>query len=61
MWHVWREGRGVTQNWWGKLEGNGLVGKSRLRWAANNVSSRNGMGAWIGLIWLRVGTGGGLL
>jgi hypothetical protein len=26
-----------------------------------NGSSRSGMGAWTGLIWLRIGTGGGLL
>jgi len=26
-----------------------------------NKSSRSGMGAWTGLIWLRKGTGGGLV
>jgi hypothetical protein len=25
-----------------------------------NASSRSGMGAWTGLSWLRIGTGGGL-
>jgi hypothetical protein len=32
-----------------------------LRVGEKNGSSRSGMEEWTGLIWLRIGTGGGLL
>jgi hypothetical protein len=38
------------------LEDPGVDGNIILKWIVNN-----GMGAWIGLNWLRIGTGGGLL
>jgi hypothetical protein len=39
----------------GKPEGKRPLGRPRRRWEDNikNVSSRSGMGAWTGLIWLR--------
>jgi len=53
------ERRGATRYWWGKLEGNGLVEKSRRRWAENKKMDLQEMGwrACIGLICLRVGIG----
>jgi hypothetical protein len=58
------EGRGAYRIWWGNLregdhlEDPGIDGRIIL-----NGSSRSGMGggARTGLIWLRIGTGGGLL
>jgi hypothetical protein len=38
------------------LEDSDLDGRIILRWVF-----WGGMGAWTGLIWLRIGTGGGLL
>jgi hypothetical protein len=57
-------GRGevYTGFWWGNLkerdhlEDPGLDGRIIL-----NGSSGSGLGAWTGLIWLRIGTGGGHL
>jgi len=39
------------------LEDPGVDGRIILRWVVQEV----GWGAWTGLIWLRRGTGGGLL
>jgi hypothetical protein len=46
----------------GKSEGKRPLGRPGRRWE-NNIKwiSRSGMGAWTGLIWLRIGTSGGLL
>jgi hypothetical protein len=47
----------------GKLEGKGLLGRPKndewtiLRWI---LQRQDGM-VWIGLIWLKIGTSGGLL
>jgi len=52
-------GRGelYTEFWWGNLrEDPGIRGRIILRWIFGK-----GMGAWPGLIWLRIGTGGGRL
>jgi len=61
MYHIW--GREVdTGFWWGDLrerehwEDPGINGRIMLRWIC-----RNEMGAWAGLIWLRIGTEGGHL
>jgi len=46
----------------GKSEGKRPLGRPGRRWE-NNIKriSRSGMGARTGLIWLRIGTSGGLL
>jgi len=58
-------GRGevYTGFWWGNLrekenlEDLGLDGRIILRW----IFRKWGVGAWTGLSWLRIGTGGGFL
>jgi hypothetical protein len=49
----------------GKPEGKRPLGRPRLRWEDNIKLDLRGVGwwggAWTGLIWLRIGTGGGLL
>jgi hypothetical protein len=47
----------------GKPEGRRPLGKPRCRWEDNVKMDLQevGWGAWTGLIWLRIGTGGGLL
>jgi hypothetical protein len=47
----------------GKPEGKRSLGRPRRRWVDNiKIDIREiGWHVWIGLIWLRIGTGGGLL
>jgi hypothetical protein len=47
----------------GKPEGRRPLGRPRRRWEDNiKMDLREvGWGAWTGSIWLRIGTGGGLL
>jgi hypothetical protein len=47
----------------GKPEGNRPLGKPRRRWEDEiRIDLREiGLGVWIGLDWLKTGTGGGLL
>jgi hypothetical protein len=47
----------------GKSEGRRSLGRPRRRWEDNlKIDPREaGWGAWTGLSWLRIGTGGGLL
>jgi len=47
----------------GKLEGRRTLGRPRRRWEDNIRMDLQEMGwrAWTGLIWLRIGKGGGLL
>jgi hypothetical protein len=46
----------------GKPEGKGLLRRPRHRWKGTikHLKERSRMG-WSGLIWLRIGTSGGLL
>jgi hypothetical protein len=46
-----------------KPEGKLPLGRTRCRWEDNNKTDLQevGWGAWTGFIWLRIGTGGGLL
>jgi hypothetical protein len=57
------EGRGAYRVLVGRPEGRRPLGRPRRRWE-NNIKidlQEVGWGAWTGLIWLRIGTGGGLL
>jgi hypothetical protein len=57
------ERRGAYRALVGKPEGGRPLGKPRRRWEDNiKIDLREvGWGAWTGLIWLRIGTGGELL
>jgi len=63
--HVARmeDGRGACRILVGKPEGKRPLGTYRRRWEDNfKMDLREmGWGAWTGLIWLRLGTGGGHL
>jgi hypothetical protein len=47
----------------GMPEGKRPLGRPRRRWQDNvkMYLKETGFGVWIGIIWLRIGTGGGLL
>jgi len=45
----------------GKPEGKRLFGRPRGRWKDNIKMDLQDVGVWTGLIWLRIGTGGGHL
>jgi hypothetical protein len=45
----------------GKPEGKRPLGRPRRRWVDNIKMNLREDGIWIGLIWLRIGTSGGLL
>jgi hypothetical protein len=57
------EGRGAYRILVGRPEGRRPLGRRRRRWKDNIKMDLQevGSGAWTGLIWLRIGTGGGLL
>jgi hypothetical protein len=57
------EGRGAYRILVGRPEGRRTLGRPRLRWEDNIKTDLQevGWGAWTGLIWLRIGTGDGLL
>jgi hypothetical protein len=57
------EGRGAYRLLVGRSEGRRPLERPRRRWEDNIKMDLQevGWGAWIGLIWLRIGTGGGLL
>jgi hypothetical protein len=63
--HVARmgEGRGAYRSLVWRPEGRRPLGRPRHRWEDNIKMDLQevGWGAWTGLIWLRIGTGGGLL
>jgi len=63
--HVARmaERRGIYRVLVGKPEGKRPLGRPRRRWEENiKMELQNvGWGPWTGSIWLRTGTGGGLL
>jgi len=57
------ERRGVYRVWVGKTEGKRPLGRPRPRWEYNIKMNLKEVGwvAWVGLIRLRMGTGGGHL
>jgi hypothetical protein len=58
------EGRGAYRILVGRPEGRRPLGRPRRRWGDNlkiDIHEVGWEGAWTGLIWLRIGTGGGLL
>jgi hypothetical protein len=57
------EGRGAYRVLAGRPEGRRPLGRPRHRWEDNIKMDLQevGWGAWTGLIWLRISTGGGLL
>jgi len=63
MQSVWVTGKAYTEFWWGNLRERdylgdpGLDGRIMLRWIFRKWDVR----VWTGLIWLRIGTGGGHL
>jgi hypothetical protein len=63
MWHIWGRGQVHTEFWWGDLEERvhvedlGTDGRVILKWIINTLEREE----WTGLIWPKMGTGGGLL
>jgi hypothetical protein len=58
------EGRGAYRVLVGRPEGRRPLGRPRRRWEEDNIKmdvQEVEWGAWTGLIWLRIGIGGGLL
>jgi hypothetical protein len=57
------EGRGAYRTLVGRPEGKRPLGRPRRRWKDNIKMDLKELGweAWTGLIWLRIGTCGGLL
>jgi hypothetical protein len=57
------ERRGAYRSLMGRSEGRRPLGRSRRRWEYNIKIDLQGVerGVWTGLIWLRLGTGGGIL
>jgi hypothetical protein len=58
-----REGRGAYRVLVGRRVGRRPLGRPRRRWEDNIKMDLQevGWGAWTGLMWLRIGTGGRLL
>jgi hypothetical protein len=55
------EKRGAYRILVGRPEGRVPLGRPRHRWEDNIKMDLQAGGAWTGLSWLRMGTGGGLL
>jgi hypothetical protein len=62
-WHVVHMGerKGIYRVFIEKPNGKRPLGRPRCRWEDNVKMDRREVGAWIGLSWLRKGTGGGHL
>jgi len=56
---MYREGNGAHRILVEKPEGKRPLGRPRRRWEDNiKMDLKRNVGAWTGLIWLRIGTGG---
>jgi hypothetical protein len=63
MLHEWKMRKNTYRILMGKPEGKRPLGKLRRRWVGNikmDIKRYDGA-VWPGLIWLRIGTSGGLL
>ena len=52
-----------TRFWWGRTVGKRPLGRSRHRWKDNvkmDLKKWDGE-AWTGFIWLKIGSGGGII
>jgi hypothetical protein len=62
MWHVWGPGEVHTAFWWGDLrEGDHLEDLGADGRMIFQLIIKKLDGAWTGLLWFGIGTGGGLL
>jgi len=61
--NVRRESQIIIIFWWGKLEGKRELGRRRREWENSVETGLKELDGrqWTGLIWLRIGTRGGLL
>jgi len=55
------ERRGVYRVFWGRSEGRRPLGRPWVRWILKWILKKLDVMAWTGLIWLRIGAGGGRL
>jgi hypothetical protein len=57
------KGEAHTGFGWGNFRGKRKTGRHKSKWKDNIKMDIQGVGweAWTGFIWLRIGTGGGLL
>jgi hypothetical protein len=65
MWHEWGRRGTLNRLLVGKPKGKRTLGRPRRRWVDNIEMDLGEVGwgdvMWIGLVWLRIGTGGELL
>jgi len=63
MWNVWVTGKMHTGFWWGEMMERGHLeyldvdGRVILKWIFKNLDGEK----WTGLLWPKIGTGGGRL
>jgi hypothetical protein len=63
MQHVWGRGEAYTGFWWGNLSESDNLGDPDVdgRITLRRIFRKWDLGLWTGLIWLRIGSGGGHL
>jgi hypothetical protein len=63
MWHAWERSEKCTKFWWEspkEIDHSEDRGVHR-RMGSERILGRLAAGLWSGFVWLRIGTGGGLL